>query len=99
MEVKIKRGDRTELIELEEPLGKHQREWLLKLSEMEKEKSAEKINSFLNFRDDLIIELSKGKLKKKDLDEMPMSKKNEIIGVIEGKLQVFQESKKGFTNS
>jgi len=100
MEVKIRNGDKVELVELEEPLGKHQRQWFKKFARMQEKPSSESIDNFLDFRDELILELGKGKIKKEDLDSMPLIEKNKMTDALESRFKIMQEGeKKDFTAS
>lgn len=95
IEVKIQRGEEKVIFEVNEPLGKHQREWFNKYAATQEKPTSETINAFLDFRDKLILELSKTKIDKKALDEMPLVEKNRIIDAIEKRFKLINEGKDG----
>ena len=96
MEVRIKNGDKTEIIKLKDPTGEHQREWFKKLS-IGQSGDIKGITEFLDFRDSLIIQLSESKMTKEELNKMSLIEKNKINSAIESIFTMREDS--GFTKS
>jgi hypothetical protein len=96
IEVKVQRGEKVELVNIKEPLSKHQRAWYSSWANAVSKGTPDTVESFLNFRDGLIIELSNGNITKDELDNMPLIDKNAILEKIESRIKISEE-KRDFT--
>lgn len=86
MEIEITLKGETKKIAVQEPLTKHQNEYIDILLGMEKK--PEKIKELIKYRDELITELTG--IKKEDLENLPVSEKNKILDEIEKRMALFR---------
>jgi len=87
MKIQITRNGETKEIEVMNPKGRHQREYVKMFSKVSSE-DPEAIQQFLDWRYGLIISLCTEFKTKEELEELDMDDLNKIIFAIEGKFRL-----------
>lgn len=95
MELEVRIRDSSKTIQVKNPKGRHQRQYLKKVSALgDKDKpNPDKMAEFLEWRDKTILELCP-ELQESDLDEMDMSDLNKIVAFIVSKFKLLGDVEK-----
>lgn len=95
MELDIKIGNEVKKITINNPKGKHQRQYINKVSSIgsQENPNAESMKDFLDWRDKLILDLCPD-LKIEDIDELDMSDLGKIMTYIVSKFKLLGDVEK-----
>jgi len=95
MEMEIRIGNDTKKININNPKGRHQRQYLNKVSSLgnQDNPNSDNMKEFLDWRDKLILDLCP-ELKLEDIDEMDMSDLSKIMTYVVSKFKILGDVEK-----